>query len=263
MPNISPLSANILESLAQFCGSVSSHREIAMLLQQARLSDPNPDYSKWQRIYNSFVAFQNQYHTADHIITYVRLTLDPVRYTQKRDEYLDLISKVNPILAFAGLEFREDGKMHRVTQASTLTEAMLRARRFREQLERRDVHPDILKYAVDEIASDNYFHTVLEAMKSVTAKIRKLTGLYADGADLIDNTLVGKNVCLAINPRKTDTEIGEQRGFANLLKGLYGTFRNPTAHEPKIQWHLSEADALDVLSVLSYVHRKLDQAKRI
>ena len=114
-----------------------------------------------------------------------------------------------------------------------------------------------------EIATDNYFHTVLEAMKSVTAKIRTLTGIYTDGAELIDNTLLGKNRCLAINSLKTDSERGEQTGFGNLLKGLYGTFRNPTAHEPKIEWQVSEEDALDVLSVLSYVHRKLDKAYRI
>ena len=114
-----------------------------------------------------------------------------------------------------------------------------------------------------EIASDNYFHTVLEAMKSVTSKIRSLTGIYADGAELVDLTLSGANPCLAINPLKTKSEIGEQKGFVNLLKGLYGTFRNPTAHEPKIEWPVSEEDALDVLSVLSYVHRKLDKAHRI
>lgn len=263
MPNIPPLSSNIIEMLARFCGGINSASEISMLLSQARLPDPDPQIPKWQRLYNSFATFQNEHQVADHIITYVKLALDPARYTNSRDTYLANIGKVNPILAFIGLEFREDGKMHRVDKAKTLSEAVLRARRLRALLEQRNIHGDILKFAESEIASDNYFHTVLEAMKSVTAKIRSLTGLYDDGALLIDNTLLGKKCCLAINSLRTKSEQGEQVGFANLLKGLYGTFRNPTAHEPKIEWYLSEEDALDVLSVLSYVHRKLDRAHRI
>lgn len=263
MPNIPPVSSNIIEMLARFCGGINTGPEISMLLLQARLPDPDPQLTKWKRLHNAFATFQNEHNAADHIITYVKLALDPARYTNSRDLYLTRIGEVNPILAFIGLEFREDGKMYRVDKAKTLSEAVLRAQRLRTLLEQRNVHGDILKFAESEIASDNYFHTVLEAMKSVTAKIRSLTGIYADGADLIDNTLLGKKRCLAINPLKTVSEQGEQTGFANLLKGLYGTFRNPTAHEPKIEWHISEEDALDVLSVLSYVHRKLDNAHRI
>jgi len=32
----------------------------------------------------------------------------------------------------------------------------------------------------------------------------------------------------------------------NLTVGLFGTFRNPTAHEARIRWPLTEADALDL-----------------
>jgi Protein of unknown function (Hypoth_ymh) len=50
----------------------------------------------------------------------------------------------------------------------------------------------------------------------------------------------------------------EQKGFANLLKGMFGTFRNPTGHAPKIIWKIEEQDALDLLSLVSYLHRRLD-----
>jgi uncharacterized protein (TIGR02391 family) len=46
----------------------------------------------------------------------------------------------------------------------------------------------------------------------------------------------------------------------NLLKGLFGTFRNTTAHAPKITWDIEEQDALDILSMVSLVHRRLDKA---
>jgi uncharacterized protein (TIGR02391 family) len=49
----------------------------------------------------------------------------------------------------------------------------------------------------------------------------------------------------------------------NLLKGLYGTIRNPLAHTPKTEWDMTEQDALDILTMISLIHRKLDQARRI
>ncbi len=263
MSNIRPLSMNEMETIARFCGEINTGAEIKRLLELAKLLDVDPNNTKWKRLYNSFVSFQNRHQSSNNIINYLRFALDPVRYTNNYDYFLERVAEINRTLAFIGLEFREDGKMHRINKANTLTDAMLRAQRLRNQLEQRKVHPDILMFAKSEIATDNFFHTVLEAMKSVTSKIQALTGIRADGADLINSTLVGRNRCLAINPLKSISDESEQKGFANLLLGLYGTFRNPTAHEPKIQWHLSEADALDVLSMISYVHRKLDQAYRI
>ena len=67
---------------------------------------------------------------------------------------------------------------------------------------------------------------------------------------------------LRINDLKTETDRGEQRGFANLLVGLFGTIRNPLAHNPKVEWQMTEQDAIDLLTTASLVHRKLDNAIR-
>ena len=40
-------------------------------------------------------------------------------------------------------------------------------------------------------------------------------------------------------------------------------FRNPTAHAPKVDWPISEQDALDILGIISYCHRRLDNAQKI
>lgn len=42
-----------------------------------------------------------------------------------------------------------------------------------------------------------------------------------------------------------------QKGFANLLIGLFGAVRNPLAHAPKTNWPMSEQDALDILTLVS------------
>lgn len=65
---------------------------------------------------------------------------------------------------------------------------------------------------------------------------------------------------LAINPRGSSSERSEQNGFANLIKGAFGMFRNPTAHEPRIHWPMSKSDAEDLLTLVSLIHRRLDAA---
>ena len=257
-----------LEALAKLCGNLpvgdreTTGSELTRYLRSAELPDSSPKLTKWVRVYNAFVEFQNEHHVGNNIVKFVSLLYSPCRYTECMDSFREEVQKLNKILALHGLEFQEDGKMHKVKKANTLSEAVQRAQRLKSQLEERKVHSKILQFADQEIKSDNYFHTVLEAMKSITSVIREKTGYYADGTQLVEATLTGNTPCLVINNYTTDSEKMEQKGFANLLKGLYGTFRNPLAHEPKIEWELSEADALDVLCMISYVHRKLERARR-
>jgi uncharacterized protein (TIGR02391 family) len=118
----------------------------------------------------------------------------------------------------------------------------------------------VVHYCRAEFLQNNCFHAVLEASKSVAEKLRRKSGLTRDGADLVDAALGGQNPFLRINAFVTETEKNEQRGFANLAKGLFGTFRNPTAHAAKIEWPLAEQDALDLFALASYVHRRVDAA---
>ena len=55
----------------------------------------------------------------------------------------------------------------------------------------------------------------------------------------------------------------EHNGLMNLLKGMFGTFRNVTAHAPKITWMMDEQDALDLLSLASFLHRRIDACKQL
>jgi uncharacterized protein (TIGR02391 family) len=144
-----------------------------------------------------------------------------------------MLRSVNTVLAFQGLEFREDGEFHSIKPVSTLTEAEKRAQKLKASVFDRKLHNDLLRFCRTELLQDNYFHAVLEATKSIASKVRSMTGLSSDGAQLIDAAFGGSNPLLKINAFKTDTEKSEQRGFTNLAKGLFGIFRNPTAHAPK------------------------------
>ena len=39
--------------------------------------------------------------------------------------------------------------------------------------------------------------------------------------------------------------------------------RNPIAHEAKIERPMPEQDAVDILTTISFVHRKIDQAESL
>ena len=91
-----------------------------------------------------------------------------------------------------------------------------------------------------------------------------MAGASGDGAAVVDAALsLGKSgvPALAINLLRTQTEKDEQTGLANLIKGLGGLYRNPTAHDPRLNRAVSDEELLEVLTMVSMVHRRLDGAR--
>lgn len=260
LPNLTP---GQLEQIAKVLGDTDTGltgTEIGQILGSARVKDVDKKNTKWKRLYNALARRHKMDGSADRTLAFIRFALDPARYVGQSEIFEHRRAGVNPVLAFVGLEFGADGKFHRVSAVETLDEAEARADALREKLSRRDVHPEVLKFCRAELLRDNYFHAVLEATKSVASKIRNRADLDLDGAELVDAALGGSAPRLQINAFSTKSERSEQRGFVNLVKGLFGTFRNPTAHEPRIEWTMLEEDALDLLSLASYVHRRIDGA---
>lgn len=60
-----------------------------------------------------------------------------------------------------------------------------------------------------------------------------------------------------------EMQCSRRSGCTSLIVGLFGAFRNPTPHAEKVSWLMREQDALDILSLVSLVHPKLDCAKSI
>ena len=120
----------------------------------------------------------------------------------------------------------------------------------------------MLNYCRAELLDENYFHAVFEATKGVAERIRTLSGLTGDGADLVNKAFAGQQPVLLLGPLTTESGKSEQKGFANLLVGLFGAVRNPLAHAPKTNWPMSEQDALDILTLVSLIHRKLDGTQK-
>lgn len=233
--------------------------EIQHLIASTKMSDPGA-MTKRVRIYNAFAESQNTKRNRTNILQFIRLAMKPARYSRSPERYEPMRALLNQALAFAGLVVDQTGELKKAEIAQTLPEAQRRARELRADLEGRGVHPDVLRFCRAELLADNYFHAVQEAVKSVADKMRTRTGLSDDGAGLVDRTLGGEPPLLAINPRSTVSERSEQSGFANLVRGTFGMFRNPTAHDARIHWAMSKEDAEDLLTIVSLIHRRLDSA---
>jgi uncharacterized protein (TIGR02391 family) len=263
MAAISKLGEPHLQAICDILADTSTGltgTEIARLLDRCNIADPSPGATKRHRLFQALQEKQVRDGCSNNVLAFVQTALDPVRFVGNHAGFAAFRDRLNEALAFSGFHLQEDGKLRSVTEARTLTEAQERAGRLRAELTRRKVHHDVLRFCRAELLQENYFHAVFEATKSVAQKIRDKTGLAGDGADLADTAFALKSPLLAINTLRTETEQSEQKGFVNLLKGMFGTFRNVTAHAPKVTWLINEQDALDLLSLVSYVHRRLDAA---
>jgi uncharacterized protein (TIGR02391 family) len=250
-----------LEQVSNVLSNMLSHSEIGKYLSQCGISDPLSGTSKRVRLFEALRQKQIQDHCANNVCAFIKRVMAPVLYVQREDIFLEKRTELNHILGFEGMSLTEQGELVLVKQVRTIPEAQAAADHLRMKLEKRGVYSDVLTFCRAELLQENYFHAVLEAAKSVSQKIRDKSGLTSDGAELVDEAFgIGKKQypLLAFNTLKNESEQSEHKGFMNLMKGLVGAFRNPTAHAPKIFWNISEQDAMDMMILASLLHRKLD-----
>ena len=236
--------------------------EIGHLLQICNMGDLDPgrDLTKWKRVQNAFARKQSAAGNSRAIQEFIRQSMAPANHLSTPGRHEAMRFRLNQALLLAGLQCTEKGKLESVAAATTLSQAEARARSMRAGLERRNVHPEVLRFCSAEWLADDYFHAVQEAVKSVMDRLRRSSGMTTDGGELISFVLGGDTPVLAINPRRTKSEKDEQKGFVNLLTGVYGMFRNPTSHEARINWPMNQQDAEDTMSLVSLLHRRLDGA---
>jgi uncharacterized protein (TIGR02391 family) len=253
-----------LEAIAGALGETDTgltNAEIEFLFRAAKLVGPGA-MTKRIRLYNAFAECQNRKKNRTNVLEFIRVAMNPARYSREPHRFEPIRMNLNRALAFAGLVVTDAGKLEKAEAATTLPEADRRARDLRTDLERRNVHADVLVFCRAELLVEDYFHAAQEAVKSVADKIRLQTGLTGDGDQLVSQSLGGTLPVIAINSLATPSLRSEQSGFANLIRGVFGMFRNPTAHEPRIHWAMGKEDAEDLLTILSLIHRRLDAAKK-
>lgn len=236
--------------------------EIRHILAEIKVADPDSSLTKWKRLFNALACVQNKHQVGNHLILFINRAMAPARYISTPELFEWRRDGLNVALAFAGYAVRDDGRVVHTSRETTLSGARARANRLQSLLESRGTHQEVYKYCRSELLEENYFHAVLEAVKGIAERIRQLSGLKTDGAELVNQAFSTRAPILAFNSLRSETDISEQKGIAHLLIGVLSAIRNPIAHAPKIVWAMPEQDAIDIFSVLSFVHRKLDNAEK-
>ena len=259
---VPPFSASAVEEVCKVLADAVRGPQIRNLIAPLKVSEELGDEqnAKWKRLFNAVAARQNAMKDGRALIRLVMEVMAPVRFGSPA-EFDAVRARVNERLLLSGFEVRDDGKVITARAARTVREAQRRADDLRAELARRDVHPDVLAFCRAELLQQNYFHAVLEAAKSVADKLRNLAGATGDGSPLVDALCFpAASPRIRFNSLATEWERSEQTGIATLMKGLFSTFRNPAAHAPRVAWATSRSDALDMLTLASMLHRRLDKA---
>lgn len=123
----------------------------------------------------------------------------------------------------------------------------------------RNFHNLIVQHAKPLFRNGHFFHAVFEAAKVYNKYVQQKSHSPRDGQDLMMNVLSLQG-CLKVNTGQTDTDKNVQEGIKFLSAGLMQAMRNPTAHEPAIDWPISKQDCLDMLSFISYLFRQIDKS---
>ena len=124
----------------------------------------------------------------------------------------------------------------------------------------RGFHAEIVKHCRTLFGQSHFFHAVFEAAKVYHNAVRDKAQSAKDGEALMMAVWAPDTGVLKLTACQTETDRNVQDGIKFLSAGLMRAIRNPTAHEPALHWPITEPDAVDVLSFISFLFRQLDKA---
>lgn len=216
-------------------------------------------------LYNCFAEELNRHHDTSCVFKFIEAALNPIKFTVegKREKYNWLLEETNKVLLLLGMEMGRDGKLRSTPKAENLEEVDRRVNSLKQKLYARSIHSEVTKYCGKDYLQKNCFNAVFEAAKGLAERVRQITGLSTDGGNLFQTAFSTKDPFLFFNSMKTESEISEFIGIKELLEAIFHLARNPEAHTPKINWHVDESKALDILMLISFAHKYLDECHRI
>lgn len=134
------------------------------------------------------------------------------------------------------------------------------------QLHWRHLHEKVRDRVAIYYKNGQYGEAASQGVQIFCEIIRELTGLTADGANLVNHVFGSapfqKLPHLQLNKLITESEKNIQEGQAQLSRGVITGFRNPILHAPidsTVPAVFSELDCLNILSLVSYLVTRLDK----
>lgn len=241
-------------------------RELRHLLELCGVPyDPRITPNKREWFFNCIADKFNKEHSLLLFKRMIEEAINPALFTNlaKRDQFEFLVNGINKVLLLDGHEIDKSGKIVEVNQAKNLDEVDRRVNEREAIFQKRNFHPSVVHLSKKEFVNGQYFEAVFEASKGLSKKISEMTGLTGDGANLFEKAFSTKNPYLVLNRLQTETERNEHNGLRTLLNAIFLMFRNPQAHNLKLDWPVNEVKALDALSLISFAFKGLDQCQVI
>jgi uncharacterized protein (TIGR02391 family) len=122
------------------------------------------------------------------------------------------------------------------------------------------IHPELWQALAGRYQNEDYKNAILDAMRYLSDLLRNKTNLSGDGVALVGQALGGNAPKLRLNKLQTQTEKDVQKGFEQLLRGLYQGIRNPRTHEQNTD-DQETADA--IIYFINYLLGILDQSEEV
>lgn len=254
-----------IEFISQHISDIFTGSQITQILRDSQMAKHDICHSdtKWKRLAQAVATQQQRQRDGRPLIKLLKVSFDPKRVIGNRNDVDTCRNEINTVLSLSGFKVQEDGQVARSTKTKTVTEARQRSEQLRKLLKDRGAHQEVLRHCRPQLLKNDYYEAVFESIKGLGDRLREMGSVDQDGRALVQHLLGSKNARLKLNENETKTQKNEQEGTALLAEGLFAAFRNPGAHEPRLKWHLSEQDALDVLGLVSLIHRRLDNANRL
>lgn len=140
----------------------------------------------------------------------------------------------------------------------------------------RRLHQAVKDASYNDYKNEDFYRAVEEAIKRYQATVQDISGCTEDGQKLMLKVFGKDNAILTVSSKykktggadfssstKENVEDGQKFMSAGLMSGV----RNPIAHEEigelKNSGLFTENDCLDMLSLLSHLYRRLDDAIRL
>lgn len=130
------------------------------------------------------------------------------------------------------------------------------------------LHPKIRQVSESLFIKNEYVNSVFEATKTFIEAVKikaghpkdPKSGKELDGFILMEHVFQPKKPILKFNSLSTREERDEQSGLRLLSEGVVSAFRNPKGHTPATGINLTPYEALEQLSTISYLMRRLDRS---
>lgn len=140
----------------------------------------------------------------------------------------------------------------------------------------RHMHSTVKDASYEDYKNADFYRAVEEAIKRYETTIQKVSGLKTDGQTLMGAVFGKNNAKLSVTSKykridgsdfSDSTKENIEDGQKFMSMGLMAGVRNPLAHEEKKELKttnlFSEKDCLDILSLISHLFRRLDDAEKL